>query len=122
MKPQGLTLICFLHRDRPGRISLALDLMEEFRSILADRFVLTRINTRQINGNGFAQKEDGAVLMDDATRKKVLVAWQEKKQEKITHPMLGEKMEWELVPYSQALLLARYLRGDLDDYPPFLWK
>ena len=112
----------FLHSDRPGRISLALDLMEEFRPVLADRFVLTLINTRQINGDGFVQKEDGAVLMDDVTRKKVLVAWQEKKQEKITHPMLGEKMEWGLVPYSQALLLARYLRGDLDAYPPFLWK
>lgn len=112
----------FLHRDRPGRTSLALDLMEEFRPVLADRFVLTLINTRQINGDGFLEKEDGAVLMDDSTRKKVLVAWQEKKQEKITHPMLGEKMEWGLVPYSQALLLARYLRGDLDAYPPFLWK
>ena len=112
----------FLHSDRPGRISLALDLMEEFRPVLADRFVLTLINTRQINGDGFVQKEDGAVLMDDITRKKVLVAWQEKKQEKITHPMLGEKMEWGLVPYTQALLLARYLRGDLDAYPPFLWK
>lgn len=112
----------FLHRDRPGRISLALDLMEEFRPVLADRFVLTLINTRQINGGGFVRKEDGAILMDDDTRKKVLVAWQEKKQEEITHPMLGEKMEWGLVPYSQALLLARYLRGDLDAYPPFLWK
>ena len=112
----------FLHRDRPGRISLALDLMEEFRPVLADRFVLTLINTRQVSGDGFIQKEDGAVLMDDATRKKILVAWQEKKQESITHPMLGEKMEWGLVPYSQALLLARYLRGDLDAYPPFLWK
>lgn len=112
----------FLHRDRPGRISLALDLMEEFRPVLADRFVLTLINTRQVNGDGFVRKEDGAVLMDDATRKKILVAWQKKKQEKITHPLLGEKMEWGLVPYSQALLLARYLRGDLDAYPPFLWK
>lgn len=112
----------FLHRDRPGRISLALDLMEEFRPVLADRFVLTLINTRQINGDRFVQKENGAVQMDDVTRKKILVAWQEKKQEKITHPMLGEKMEWGLVPYSQALLLARYLRGDLDAYPPFLWK
>lgn len=112
----------FLHRDRPGRISLALDLMEEFRPVLADRFVLTLINTRQVNGNGFVQKENGAVWMDDVTRKKILVAWQKKKQETIKHPMLGEKMEWGLVPYSQALLLARYLRGDLDAYPPFLWK
>lgn len=112
----------FLHRDRPGRVSLALDLMEEFRSVLADRFVLTLINTRQISGDGFVRKEDGAVLMDDSARKKVLVAWQEKKQETIKHPLLGEKMEWGLVPYAQALLLARYLRGDLDAYPPFLWK
>ncbi|HBC26653.1 MAG TPA: subtype I-C CRISPR-associated endonuclease Cas1, partial [Ruminococcaceae bacterium] len=73
-------------------------------------------------GGGFAQKEDGAVLMDDDTRRTVLTAWQKKKQEKITHPLLGEKIEWGLVPYSQALLLARRLRGDIDAYPPFLWK
>lgn len=112
----------FLHRDRPGRLSLALDLMEEFRAVMADRFVLTLINTRQIGAGGFLQKEDGAVLMDDETRKAVLVAWQKKKQEEITHPLLGEKIEWGLVPYSQAMLLARYLRGDVDAYPPFLWK
>lgn len=112
----------FLHRDRPGRLSLALDLMEEFRAVMADRFVLTLINTRQIGDGGFLQKEDGAVLMDDDTRKAVLVAWQKKKQEEITHPLLGEKIEWGLVPYSQAMLLARYLRGDIDAYPPFLWK
>lgn len=112
----------FLHRDRPGRLSLALDLMEEFRAVMADRFVLTLINTRQINAGGFVQKEDGAVLMDDDTRKAVLIAWQKKKQEEITHPLLGEKLEWGLVPYSQAMLLARYLRGDIDAYPPFLWK
>jgi CRISPR-associated protein Cas1 len=112
----------FLHRDRPGRLSLALDLMEELRPVLADRFVLTLINTRQVNGGGFAQKEDGAVLMDDDTRRTVLTAWQKKKQEKITHPLLGEKIEWGLVPYSQALLLTRRLRGDIDAYPPFLWK
>ena len=112
----------FLHRDRPGRVSLALDLMEEFRAVLADRFVLTLINTRQVNGSGFVQKEDGAVLMDDDTRKIILTAWQKKKQEEITHPLLGEKMEWGLVPYAQAMLLARFLRGDTDAYPPFLWK
>lgn len=112
----------FLHRDRPGRLSLALDLMEEFRPVLADRFVLTLINTRQVTGEGFVQKEDGAVFMDDKTRKVILTAWQQKKQEKITHPLLGEKMEWGLIPYAQALLLARYLRGDIDAYPPFLWK
>lgn len=112
----------FLHRDRPGRVSLALDLMEEFRPVLADRFVLTLVNTRQITGEGFTQKEDGVVLMDDDTRKVVLAAWQKKKQEIITHPFLGEKLEWGLVPFAQALLLARFLRGDLDAYPPFLWK
>lgn len=112
----------FMHSERPGRISLALDMMEEFRSVVADRFVLTLINTHQVNGKGFIQKENGAVFMDDDTRKVILTAWQKKKQEKITHPMLKEKMEWGLVPYSQAMLLTRYLRGDLDAYPPFLWK
>ncbi|WBY63808.1 MAG: CRISPR-associated endonuclease Cas1 [Thermocaproicibacter melissae] len=112
----------FLHRDRPGRMSLALDMMEEFRPIFADRFVLTLINTRQVSSDGFVQKENGAVLIADDTRKKILIAWQGRKQEFITHPMLNEKIEWGLVPYSQALLLARYLRGDLDAYPPFLWK
>ncbi|MGN8937340.1 type I-C CRISPR-associated endonuclease Cas1c [Bittarella sp. HCP28S3_D9] len=112
----------FLHRDRPGRLSLALDLMEELRPILADRFVLTLVNNRQVGEKGFARKENGAVLMDDDTRKTVLAAWQKKKQEMITHPFLGEKLEWGLVPYVQSLLLARFLRGDLDGYPPFLWK
>jgi CRISPR-associated protein Cas1 len=112
----------FLHRDRPGRVSLALDLMEEFRSLMADRFVLTLINTRQITGAGFSRKENGAVIMDEDTRKGILTAWQKRKQECITHPFLGEKLEWGLVPYAQAMLLSRYLRGDLDAYPPFLWK
>ncbi len=112
----------FMHRDRPGRISLALDLMEEFRSVYADRFVLSLINKRIIHGGGFLKKEDGAVLMDDDTRKAVLAAWQSKKQEVITHPFLGEKIEWGLAPYVQAMLLARSIRGDLDEYPPFLWK
>lgn len=112
----------FLHRDRPGRRSLALDFMEEFRAVLADRFVLTLINTRQVSIDGFTKKENGAVIMDDNTRKAVLTAWQTRKQEEIKHPFLNEKMEWGLVPYAQALLLARYLRGDMDAYPPFLWK
>ena len=112
----------FLHRDRPGRISLALDLMEEFRSVYADRFVLSLINKRVVNKNGFIHKENGAVIMDDATRKSILSAWQTKKQEEITHPFLEEKIEWGLVPYTQAMLLARYIRGDLDAYPPFMWK
>jgi CRISPR-associated protein Cas1 len=112
----------FMHRDRPGRASLALDMMEELRGIYADRFVLSLINKKQIQAKGFQRKENGAVIMDDATRKQVIIAWQEKKQEKITHPYLNEKISWGLVPHSQALLLARTLRGDLDEYPPFLWK
>lgn len=112
----------FLHRDRPGRASLALDMIEELRAIYADRFVLTLINKRVVNSSGFIKKENGAVIMDDVTRKIFINAWQEKKQQKIRHPYLGEKISWGLVPYAQALLLARYLRGDLDEYPPFLWK
>jgi len=112
----------FLHRDRPGRISLALDLMEEFRATYADRFVITLINKKVVNGKGFVLKEDGAIWMTDQTRKIILNAWQAKKQEVIVHPYLEEKVEWGLVPHVQALLLARYLRGDIDEYPPFLWK
>ena len=112
----------YLHTERPGRTSLSLDLIEELRAILADRFVLTLINKRIINGKGFSQKENGAVLMDDETRRKVITEWQNKKKEIITHPYLGEKVEWGMVPYVQAMLLARYLRGDLDGYPVFLWK
>ena len=102
-------------------MSLSLDLIEELRSILADRFVLTLVNTRQINGNGFKKKEDGAVVMDDETRRTVLVAWQKKKQELTVHNLLKENMKWGLIPYYQSLLLARYLRGDIDSYPPFFW-
>ncbi|MDD4187973.1 MAG: type I-C CRISPR-associated endonuclease Cas1c [Bacilli bacterium] len=112
----------FLHRDRPGRISLALDLMEEFRSALADRFVITLINKKIIKPNDFIIKENGAVIFTEDGLKKFLSAWQNKKQETITHPFLKEKIEWGLLPYAQALLLARYLRGDLDEYPPFMWK
>jgi CRISPR-associated protein Cas1 len=112
----------FLHRDRPGRASLALDVMEELRGVYADRFVLSLINKKVVNGDAFYKKENGAVIMTDDARKKFLTAWQNKKQEKITHPYLSEKISWGLVPYAQALLLARYLRNDLDEYPPFLWK
>lgn len=112
----------FLHRDRPGRVSLALDVMEELRGIYADKFVLSLINKKVINKEDFIKKENGAVIMTDDARKKFLSAWQNKKQEKITHPFLGEKIAWGLVPHAQALLLARYLRNDLDEYPPFLWK
>ncbi len=112
----------FMHTDRPGRMSLALDLMEEFRSVMADRFVLTLINKRIVKKEGFIQKENGAVVLDDETRKAFLSAWQAKKQETIKHPFLEEKIEWGMAPYVQALLLARYIRGDLDEYPPFFWK
>jgi len=122
---QGVGLdpyVGFLHRDRPGRISLALDLMEELRSVFADRFVITLINKRIVQGSGFTKKENGVVIMNDDTKKTVLSNWQTKKQELITHPFIKEKIEWGLVPHVQALLLARYIRGDLDQYPPFLWK
>ena len=112
----------FLHRDRPGRVSLALDLMEELRPCMADRFVLTLINNRMIASTDFEFLESGAVFIRDEARRAFLQAWQAKKQESITHPYLKEKLPWGLVPYIQALLLARYLRGDLDGYPPFLWK
>jgi CRISPR-associated protein Cas1 len=112
----------FLHRDRPGRASLALDMMEELRSVYADRLVLSLINKKMVTAGGFYPKESGAVLMDANTRKLVLTAWQEKKQDTIWHPYLQQKISWGLVPFAQALLLARYIRGDLDEYPPFLWK
>lgn len=112
----------FFHRDRPGRKSLALDMVEELRAVMADRFVLTLINKKVVTKDGFCQKENGAVVMNDQLRKTFLAAWQKKKQEVITHPFLGEKMEWGMVPFAQAMLLARHLRGDLDEYPPFFWK
>ena len=112
----------FLHRDRPGRTSLALDLMEELRPCLADRFVLTLINDRMVGKGDFDFRENGAVFLNDAGRRAFLKHWQERKREPITHPYLKEKLPWGLVPYIQALLLSRALRGDLDGYPPFLWK
>ena len=112
----------FFHTDRPGRRSMALDLMEEFRGVMADRFVLKLINKQIVHSDDFLTKESGAVIMTDDGKKKILNEWQERKQDKITHPFLNEKMEWGLAPYIQALLLARYIRGDLDEYPPFMWK
>ncbi len=112
----------FLHRDRPGRPGLALDIMEEFRPFLADRLVLSLINREQVNSKGFKKSETGTVLMDDDTRKTVLVAYQKRKQEKIPHPYLKEDVSIGLLFYIQALLLARYLRGDIDGYPSFIWK
>ena len=114
--------IGFLHQKRPGRRSLALDFLEEFRAPLADRFVLTQINLGTINGTDFETKENGAVFLKDSARKRFLSAWQDRKHEVIRHPFLEEKVEWGIVPYTQALLFARWLRGDLDAYPPFFWK
>ncbi len=112
----------FLHTLRPGRASLALDLLEELRAPLADRFVLSQINLGAVTCKDFARKENGACYLTEDARRSFLAAWQKRKQESLTHPYLKEKIVWGLVPYAQAMLLARYLRGDLDAYPPFLWK
>ena len=114
--------IGMMHTERPGRVSLALDLIEELRPVLADRFVLSVINKKVVSAKDFLKKENGAVLMKDDARKRFLSEWQNRKKEMLTHPYLKEKVEWGMVPYVQAMLLARYLRGDLDAYPPFLWK
>lgn len=122
---QGVGLdpyVGFMHVDRPGRVSLALDLMEELRPVLADRFALSLINTGAIKPADFEEQENGAVLLNEKGRKVILSAWQKRKTEELTHPFLKEKMPWGLVPYVQALLLVRALRGDLDAYPPLMWK
>ncbi len=112
----------YLHRDRPGRPGLALDMMEEFRSVIADRLVLSLINRGQVSRKDFDIQETGAVRMSDDLRKKVLVAYQKRKQDEIMHPFLEKKVTVGLIFFTQALLLARYLRGDLDAYPPFVWR
>jgi CRISPR-associated protein Cas1 len=112
----------YLHVDRPGRPSLALDLVEELRPVLADRLGLSLVNRRQVRAEGFRKTESGAVEMDDATRKEVLVGYQKRKQEEVMHPFLKERVALGIVPHVQAMLLARYLRGDLDGYPSFLWR
>ncbi len=112
----------FLHRDRPGRPGLALDMMEEFRSFIADRLALSLINLGQVKGKGFKKSDTGAVLMSDDTRKEVIVTYQKRKQDEILHPFIGEKVAIGILFHVQALLLARYLRGDLDGYPPFIWR
>ena len=112
----------FLHALRPGRASLALDLLEELRAPLADRFVLSLINLGTITERDFAQKENGAFYLTDDARKRFLTAWQKRKQEVITHPFLKERLPWGLVPHVQAMMMSRYIRGELDAYPPFMWK
>jgi CRISPR-associated protein Cas1 len=112
----------FLHRDRPGRPGLALDMMEELRPVMADRLVLSLINRQQVKGKGFKTTASGAVEMTEETRKTVLTAYQERKREEIRHPFLDETMKWGLVPHVQARLLARHLRGELEAYPAFVWR
>jgi len=122
---QGVGLdpyVGFLHQDRPGRLSLALDLLEEFRSPWADRFVLTLINRKQIQLNDFVTEASGAVRLTDAARKAFLVAWQERKQIEIMHPYFEEQVPVGLLPHCQAMLLARHVRGDTEYYPPYLVK
>lgn len=112
----------FMHRDRPGRKSLALDLIEELRPLMVDRFVVTLINNRQIKENNFIKTESGAVEFTEDGKKIFLSEWQKRKQKELVHPYLKEKINWGLVPYVQSLLLARFVRNDIDGYPPFLWR
>ncbi len=112
----------FLHQDRPGRASLALDLMEELRAFMADRMALSLVNRKQITAKNFTVKENEAVLMDKDSRKIVLENLHKRKKEIVTHPFLNEKIPIGLIPYAQSLLLARFLRGDIDEYPPFVWR
>lgn len=122
---QGVGLdpyVGFLHRDRPGRVSLALDILEEFRAPLADRFVLTLINRRQIQSSDFVTEASGAVRLNDDARKNLLIAYQERKQEEIMHPYIQERVATGLLPHCQAMLLARHIRGDTQQYPPYLSK
>jgi CRISPR-associated protein Cas1 len=112
----------FLHQDRPGRPSLALDIIEELRPIFVDRFVISLINRMQVNSDGFVQRENGGIMIKDETKKIIISAWQDRKQEVILHPFLKERIQFGLIPYVQSLLLARHLRGNLDEYPPFFWN
>lgn len=112
----------FLHRDRPGRPSLALDLMEELRPVIADRLALTLINRKQITAKDFCLRPNGVVEITDEARKIVIDAWQSRKQDTLMHPFIKEKIQYGLIPYVQAMLLSRYMRGDLEDYPAFTWR
>jgi CRISPR-associated protein Cas1 len=112
----------FLHRDRPGRPGLALDIMEEFRPVIADRLTLSLINRRQVKKNDFTRAANGTVFMDDSTRKTVLAEYQNRKQEEVYHPYIEEKVAIGLLFFIQANLMARHIRGDIDGYPPFFWR
>jgi CRISPR-associated protein Cas1 len=112
----------FLHRDRPGRPGLALDMMEEFRPVIADRLVLSLINRRQVNKKGFTKTAGGAVIMDDTTRKTVLTEYQNRKHDEVNHPFINETVKIGLLFFIQANIMARHIRGDIDGYPPFFWR
>jgi CRISP-associated protein Cas1 len=112
----------FMHRDRPGRLSLALDLMEEFRPFFADRLVLSLINRNEITADQFEKTASGAVLMNDAARKKLIASYQKKKEDAVMHPYVEKRMHTAILFHTQAQLLARYIRGDIDGYPVYLWK
>ncbi len=111
-----------LHRDRPGRASLALDLTEELRSFMAEKTVLNLINRRQIQSGDFVVKENGAVLLKENARKGILTCWHERKQKEIIHPYLKEKIKIGLIPFVQASLLGKFFRGEIAEYPPFRWR
>ena len=112
----------FLHAVRPGRAALALDLQEEFRSVLADRLALTLINRGQLDAGDFEFREGGAVSLNEKSRRTVVTAWQERKQEEVTHPLLETKLPIGLLPLIQARILARTLRGEMEGYLPYLAK
>jgi CRISPR-associated protein Cas1 len=112
----------FLHALRPGRPALALDLMEELRSVLADRLAITLINRKQVTAKDFVERPGGAIHLNDEGRKTVIVAYQSRKQEELIHPLLEQKLPLGLLPHVQARLLARTLRGDMEDYVPFLYR
>lgn len=112
----------YLHSIRPGRQGLALDIMEELRPYLADRLVLSLINRKQVQKGDFLQSASGAVTMSENAKKTLLSMYQKRKREVIRHPFIDEKIEIGLLPYVQSLLMARYIRGDIDGYPPFIWR
>lgn len=112
----------FMHTDRPGRMSMALDVMEELRGFMVDRTVLSMINLKIIGKNDFEEKESGAVLIKESGRKKIIEYWQKRKQAEILHPYLKEKVKIGLLPHVQSMLLNSYMRGDLEAYPPFIIK
>ena len=113
---------CYVPVTHKVTLGEIVDLLEEFRACFADRFVLTVMNKKMVDAKDFIKKENGGILLSEEGRRKVLSIWLQKKHETLTHPFLQEKTEWGLLPYIQAMLLARYIRGDMEAYPPFFWK